>query len=328
MYMEEIKQKIKEHRKITDSSLHIYTRNVGKLAQSITGKAYENSEFLLNVEQVLEQINDKSLSTKKNYLSSVLVFLNPTGIKDYSEDLSKVIAKYNKLLKDYHNEYMKKMAEQKKSAQQSDNWVSLDTLVRINVKYKNKVRRLGISLGSTAVRDKERLDILQKYVVSSLYLFHPPRRCEYGDMDIISERDYKKLEWTKRDFKNYLVVGGRSAKKKFFSFGNYKTRNTMGLQKIPIKKNLNSVLNLWLKHNPSRHLLLDSRGNQMSRNVLSKYLYKVFDEAGVKISANMLRHIYLTEKYGNETTYKEKQDDAVAMAHSVQTQQQHYVKHD
>jgi len=328
MYMEEIKQKIKEHRKISDSSLNIYSRNVGKLAKAITGEAYQNSDFLLNVEQVLEQINDKSLSTKKNYLSSVLVFLNPTGIKDYSEDLNKVIVKYNKLLKDYHNKYMTQIAEQKKSIQQSENWVSLDTLVRINVKYKNKIRRMGITLHSSQVRDKERLDILQKYMVSSLYLFHPPRRCEYGDMDIISEREYKKLEWTKKDLNNYLVVGGRTAKKKFFSFGKYKTKNTMGLQKIPIKKSLNTVLNLWLRHNPSKHLLLDSRGNQMSRNVLSKYLYKVFEEAGVKISANMLRHIYLTEKYGNETTYKEKQDDAVAMGHSVQTQQQHYVKHD
>ena len=44
----------------------------------------------------------------------------------------------------------------------------------------------------------------------------------------------------------------------------------------------------------------------------------------------MLRHIYLSEKYGstNESTYKEKQEDANAMAHSVQVQQQHYVKVD
>ena len=100
----------------------------------------------------------------------------------------------------------------------------------------------------------------------------------------------------------------------------------MGLQKISIKKDLNSVLNLWLKHNPTKHFLLDSRGKKMSRNSLSKYLYKVFESAGVNISSNMLRHIYLTEKYGHESSHKEKQEDAEAMAHSVQVQQQHYVK--
>ena len=36
----------------------------------------------------------------------------------------------------------------------------------------------------------------------------------------------------------------------------------------------------------------------------------------------------LTEKYGKESTYKEKKDDADAMGHSVQVQQQHYVKKD
>ena len=41
-----------------------------------------------------------------------------------------------------------------------------------------------------------------------------------------------------------------------------------------------------------------------------------------------LRLSNLSEKYGNESTYKEKQEDANAMAHSVQVQQQHYVKVD
>ncbi len=187
---------------------------------------------------------------------------------------------------------------------------------------------MGITANSLKINDKEKLDTLQKYVVSSLYLFHPPRRCEYSDMDIISAREYKKLSEGIREHNNFLVVGGRSAKKKFFSFGKYKNRNHMGLQKIEIKKNLNTVLNLWVKHNPTKHLLLDSRGKQMSRNSLTKYLYKVFKDANANISANMLRHIYLTEKYGHESKYKEKQDDANAMGHSVQVQQQHYVKTD
>ena len=119
-------------------------------------------------------------------------------------------------------------------------------------------------------------------------------------MDVISTRNYNKLSESVRDYNNYLVVGGRSAKKKFFSFGKYKNRHFMGLQKIPIRKDLNTVLNLWLKHNTSGHLLLDSRGQKMSRNSLTKYLYKVFQESNANISANMLRHIYLSEKYGKE----------------------------
>ena len=55
-------------------------------------------------------------------------------------------------------------------------------------------------------------------------------------------------------------------------------------------------------------------------------IYKVFADTGRNISTNMLRHIYLTEKYGHESTYKEKMDDATAMAHSIAVQQQGVTK--
>jgi hypothetical protein len=326
--MEEIKKRIKEYRMISDSSLRIYSQNVSKLATGITGEPYENADFLLDINKVLDQIKDKSLSTKKNYLASVLVFLNPEGYNTFSEELEPVIKEYNKLLKDYHVAYMAKIEEQHKNAKESENWVTMASLLKINKKHKNDVRRMGITLNCLQISDKYKLDALQKYLVSSLYLYHPPRRCEYGDMEIISKAKYAALPETVRDNNNFLVVAGRTATKKFFSFGNFKNRNSIGMQKISIKKNLNTVLNLWLKHNPTKHFLLDSRGKKMSRNSLSKYLCKVFENTGVKISANMLRHIYLTEKYGNESTYKEKQEDAAAMAHSVQVQQQHYVKVD
>ena len=327
--MEEIKQEIKEYRMISNSSLHIYSHNVEKLAKGMTGKSFENTDFLKDVNGVLEQIKDKSLSTKKNYLSSVLVFLNPRGQNNIEdESLNDLLKQYNKLLKEFYDQYMTQIEKQHKTAKESKNWVNMDDLILINIKYKNKCRRMGITLNSFQVKDKEKLDTLQRYLVSSLYLYHPPRRCEYSDTQIISQYKYDQLPESVRDNSNFLVVGGRTAKKKFFSFGDYKTRSHMGLQKIPVKKNLNTVLNLWLKHNPTKHLLLDSRGNKMSRNSLSKYLYKVFADAGVNVSANMLRHIYLTEKYGKESTYKEKKDDADAMGHSVQVQQQHYVKKD
>jgi len=327
--MEEIKSKIKEHRMISDTSIHTYSQNIKKLCMDMTGESFQNTEFLLDVDKVLDNIKNKSLSTKKNYLSSVLVFLNPHGSSDYmTEDLKKIIDKYNNLLKNFHIQYMEHVNEQHKSAKESKNWVSMNDLLKINVKYKNKVRRMGITANSLKINDKEKLDTLQRYVVASLYLMNPPRRCEYSDTDIISLRDYNKLSDNIKDNQNFLVVGGRSAKKKFFSFGNYKNKKHMGLQIIQIKKNLNTVLNLWIKHNPSKHLLLDSRGRQMSRNSLTKYLYKVFESSNANISANMLRHIYLSEKYGHESKYIEKQSDATAMGHSVQTQQQHYVKTD
>ena len=217
--MEEIKQEIKQYRMISDSSLRIYSHNIAKLSSGITGKTFENTDFLLDIEKVLEQIKDKSLSTEKNYLASVLVFLNPRGLNTHSETLQPVIKEYNKLLKEYHINYMEQIDQQHKTAKESKNWVTLADLMKINKKHKNDARRMGITLNCLQIKDKYKLETLQKYLVSSLYLYHPPRRCEYGDMEIISKSKYESLPENIREHNNYLVVAGRTAKKKFFSFG-------------------------------------------------------------------------------------------------------------
>ena len=73
---------------------------------------------------------------------------------------------------------------------------------------------------------------------------------------------------------------------------------------------------------------MDSRGNKMTKNGLTKFLYQVFAPTGKKISSSMIRHIYLTDKYGDESSYKEKEKDAEKMGHSVGEQQRVYVKKD
>ncbi len=134
--MEEIKSIMKEKRMLSDASLHIYCQNVKKLCRDITGESFQNTEFLLDVDKVLDCIKNKSLSTKKNYLASVLVFLNPSGDSaDVAQDLEDVVQKYNNLLKNFHIQYIDKINEQHKSAKESKNWVSMDDLLRINVKY-------------------------------------------------------------------------------------------------------------------------------------------------------------------------------------------------
>ena len=143
-------------------------------------------------------------------------------------------------------------------------------------------------------------------------------------MKIISNNEFNKLPANKKDNENYLVIVSRN--NKFFHFGNYKTKKVHGVQKIKVDRELNSVLNLWLNFNDTEHLLLDSRGNKMTTNGLTKFLYKTFEPTGKKISSTMIRHIFLTEKYGDETGYKEKKKDADDMGHSVEEQQKTYVK--
>ena len=125
----------------------------------------------------------------------------------------------------------------------------------------------------------------------------------------------------RKKWKNLIVK-----KNKYFSLGNYKTKKKHGTQKIHIDKQLNSVINLWLNFNKTDHFLLNSRGGKMTANGLTKFLQKTFEPTGKKISSSLIRSIYLTEKYGNETALKEKEKDAKEMGHSVNEQQKTYVK--
>ena len=85
--MEALKSTIEENRKISSRSLNIYAKNLEKLAKNITGKSFKSTAFLKKYDDVISHLNSEtesgkarySLSTKKNYLASILVALSPKG---------------------------------------------------------------------------------------------------------------------------------------------------------------------------------------------------------------------------------------------------------
>ncbi len=118
--MEKIQNLITEHRKISSSSLHIYSVNMNKLAKDITGTNFVDTKFLHDIDKVLDAIKDKSLTTRKNYLTAALVFLNPTHtkFKDHDAETKAICLNYIKTLKSLQRNYYKEIEEQKKSTQQ------------------------------------------------------------------------------------------------------------------------------------------------------------------------------------------------------------------
>jgi hypothetical protein len=70
-------------------------------------------------------------------------------------------------------------------------------------------------------------------------------------------------------------------------------------------------------------LLVKADGSPLNTvNSITRILNKIF---GKKIGSSMLRHIYLSSKYGD--TIKEMEKDGVAMAHSSSVQRE-YIKTD
>ena len=314
--MEKLREAIDKKRNIKEISLKAYLISIKKVHNAILGedKEMENINFLKDEEKVLEAIEGLKLNTQRNYLSAIIVSLD--AMNDDGE-YDKELKEYREYLETVNKSYYEQLNKNEKTEDQDENWVSLKELRKVMNGYKADLADRDVFKKETLT--KKQFDILQKWVVANLYLndSNPPIRLNYGDMAIIKEKDFEKLSDEDLNENNYLVIKSRTNKK--FHFGNYKTKKSQGIKTIPVGKILNSVLNIWLKHNDQPYLLLDSQGNKMNSNQLSKYINKVFEPTGKKINANLLRHIYISEKFPVEKN-NEKAEVASKMGHSVDTQ--------
>ena len=309
--MEKITDKINAKRDIKKSTLNNYLRNIRLLAQRTTGKEFKNIDFLKDYTKVKKELKNISLSTQKTYLASIIVVMDAL---DANETL---LNKYKVLLQDTKSVYNEDLKGREKTAKESGQWVNIKDLEKVLKKLGKEVRERNIGKKETLTRSDMKL--LQKLVVASLYLLdNDPRRNVYATMDIIKSTD--DIE----EGKNYLVVKGRN--KKWFMIQDQKSKKFKGPQKIAVNSKLNKILNLWLKYNTSKHLILNSKGNKMNTNQLTKYLNTIFSGTGKKISTTMIRKIFLSNEFGATLTRMEK--TAENMGHTTKTAQKNYIKKD
>jgi len=310
--MDYLKYKIEKARDIKPNSLKAYLISIKKLNEYMTDEEFKDLDFLKDEDKVIEFLETSfALTTQKNYLASIIVALSAYGKKYESE-----LTDYRKRLDELNEKYNKEISKNEKTDKQDKNWVTLKQLRRVLNSYKADLQERGTFKKSEV--SKKEFDILQKWVVGNLYVNddNPPIRLDYGNMRVIKDDEYNKL--SDKDLKeNYLVVKSRNSK--FFSFGNYKTEKTYKLKKVDLGKKLNSVINIWLKYNKNGSLLVDTKNNSMSSNQLGKYIKKVFSPTGKEISVNLLRHIYISEKFPVEKE-DEKEEVASKMLHSKSTQ--------
>jgi integrase len=111
-----------------------------------------------------------------------------------------------------------------------------------------------------------------------------------------------------------------------FVFNKYKTAKKYKEQVESVPESLQAVLKCYLAHHPLAKqkefkLLVKPDGSPLNTvNSITRILNKVF---GKKVGSSMLRHIYLSGKYGKVVEDMEK--DAEAMGHSTGVQKE-YVK--
>lgn len=235
-------------------------------------------------------------------------------------------AKYDVWMKKLREEADKHSKKQQLSKKQQKNMMQWDDVVKLK---KNLAR--NVRLKQLYRKDKlnaKEFTELQRNLVLHLYVDMNPIRLDFANVQMILEDSFKKIN--KRNVtRNFLVMARGSWKFYFYQFKSSKYHDLPIV--LPVPRGIVILLKKHLRVMKRRFqapywLLWNSKGERMTRNSLSKFLTKTFvDNSGKKVSASMLRTIFLSHKY-RHTDILEQESTAKSMMHKRTTQQKHYVK--
>ena len=221
--------------------------------------------------------------------------------------------------------YKNHIMTQEKNIKESENWLEWKEVKKFWRILKRDVYIQGYTTKTKTLKKPAHIHLIQRFVVLSLYVLHPPRRLEYADMKIIKHDKYDKLSDDEKENNNFLIVKSRN--KKYFSFGRkaVKSATKQLCFYVRLDTKLNTVMNMWLNYNKNEFLLLNAKNEKLSKNGLTKILKRIFEPKNISVC--MLRKIFLSDKFGNETAIKEKAWVADMMNHSISVHQSVYTKH-
>jgi hypothetical protein len=267
---------------------------VSLLKNIMKNMKYEDLEELnKNPKDVISFLKEKydNINGLKTRLSALFVV---TENKEYHTDMMDNITKYNE-----------ETNKQEKNDKQKENWLSTEQIQTIYDDLETKTKPL---FKKKELSTKEVLKV-QDFVILSLFVLIPPRRA----MDYIEF----KINNINTNKDNYIKGNN-------LIFNTFKTSTQKGTQTIKIPKQLKSILTKYIKiiTDKSDYLIFNNKFQQLSTPNFTLRLNKIF---GKKVSVNMLRHIYLSEKHRDNL--KDMKEDFESMGSSL-NQSKVYIKND
>jgi integrase len=269
--------------------------------------------FLKKKEDIDAKISQYADSTQKTFYAAIVSIL--TSYKDK--------ASYKATYKHYYDKMMGKAKEVKEAAngdkteKQKENWLEWKDVVE---KRDSLLKEVSAFVNNKTLSSGEYDKLLQLLVLCLYVCMAPRRNQDYLDMYIVKKHDEKMPKDS-----NYLDLDSKK-----FIFNKYKTAKKYGEQSVSIPDDLMHTINMYLKHNTLYKgvkgklpvpFLVSSKGEALgAANSITRILNKVFNK---KLGSSMLRHIFLTDKYGD--VKEDMAADAEAMGHSVDEQQNTYV---
>jgi hypothetical protein len=267
------------------------------------GKPFKSLAFIKNTVNIKEKLDSiANDNTRKSYVASIVAVLN----RQTDAASKKANEKYKTMFAKERSIFAEKQSLGEKSETQKENWMSQD---EIRSKHKELADKVDAIENKTKLTEKER-KLVEDWFLLSLYVLQPPRR----------NADYYLMKFGMGEDKNFNYV---CLEKGVYKFNNFKTSKG-GPEEIKIPDDMKSVIKQYLEITGLKagdFILFGKDTRRTSSNSITKALNRIL---GKRVGASMLRHIYLTDKYGE--VKDEQKKDAEFMSHSVDTAQSYIVK--
>ena len=289
-FMDGLKQSLTSE-KLSQKTIEMY---LIKLRILNDNKPFDSLAFLKakpTIKSKLEAIaND---NTRKSYVASIVAILNRQKGKTWE-----AINNYYRVLFAKERSIFAEKPTSEKTETQKENWLTWDEVKAVFDKLKDKAEDV-VKKPRMSNADRK---VIENYMILALYVLQPPRRNDWYYTVIGKGDDDKKNYVDMKDGKYY--------------FNNFKTAKS-GKEVIDVPDEIMPVLKWYIKHmnlNDGDYLLFPDDDVRTNSNRMTKSLNSIL---GKKVGASMLRHIYLSNKYGK--VLNEQEEDANFMAHSVGT---------
>jgi hypothetical protein len=276
----EIKDTILKNRpNIAQSTLKTYMSSIRNVAKKIGVELKTIQDIVKHNKEIFNSLTDSNLNDRKTKLSAFIVALDDKN-NSITKEVDEIISNYREKVKVDKAKNTERETSQELTESQKKNYIPWSEVESIYKKLKIEAEPL-FKLEELNVAQFRKL---QDFVLLSLYVLIDPRR----------SLDYTafKIKNVDKEKDNYLLKKG---KKSYFVFNQYKNSSRLGAQQIDIPNSLRNIIVKWTEKNPFDYLLVNSLGKPIGQSKLNEYLNQIFKK---KIGSSMLRHIYLTHKYG------------------------------
>jgi hypothetical protein len=305
-----------ENPTLKPASIKKYIRDLQLLAKAMAVD-FLNLDFLKEPSKVFKAIENLSPTVKAARLIPVMIVTQE--LPEYNE-YNKEYAKEHKSITQPIKDRVKNGIQSEKTKKNMVEWSEIQAIVKEHKKSAEKIYK-KLSANERGPTSTE-LKTIRKYVMAMLVAGDkalPPRRNEYGDVEVIKNASYKKLKEEERNKNNYLVLGT----KPFFHFANYKTSDVTGIVDIPVPASVMKVLRKWTSLQDSKYLFSNLKGEPLGFQDFGILLRSVFSTATKSIGTNILRHAYITNYVG--PVHEEHKELALKMGHDSQMQKGYIV---